>query len=45
MEEAKVHHLLKEWPGACHGFLQMTRDVALAREAIADAATFFARTL
>ena len=45
MEEAKVPHFLKEWPGACHGFLQMTRDVALAREAITDAATFFAGAL
>jgi acetyl esterase len=29
---------LKVWPGATHGFLQMSRDVALAREAIADVA-------
>jgi len=29
---------LKIWPGATHGFLQMSRDVALAREAIADVA-------
>jgi len=26
------------WPGAVHGFLQMTRDVALARAAMADVA-------
>jgi acetyl esterase len=29
---------LRVWPGATHGFLQMSRDVALAREAIADVA-------
>jgi acetyl esterase len=29
---------LKMWPGATHGFLQMSRDVALARTAIADVA-------
>ena len=26
------------WPGAVHGFLQMTRDVALARDAVGDVA-------
>lgn len=29
---------LKVWPGATHGFLQMSRDVALARAAISDIA-------
>lgn len=30
---------LQVWPGATHGFLQMSRDVALARTAIADIAS------
>ncbi len=36
---ARLDHCeLKVWPGATHGFLQMTRDVALARTAIDDIA-------
>jgi acetyl esterase/lipase len=31
---------LEVWPGAVHGFLQMTRDVALARIALANGARF-----
>nr|WP_299910497.1 alpha/beta hydrolase [Sphingomonas bacterium] len=30
------------WPGAVHGFLQMTRDVALARRAVGDVAEVIA---
>ncbi len=42
---AAVPHTLISWPGASHGFLQMTRDVALAREAASDAAGFLAARL
>jgi acetyl esterase len=34
-----------EWPGAVHGFMQMGRDVALARAAIAKAGDFLKRRL
>jgi acetyl esterase len=36
---------LKEWPGTGHGFLQMTRDVAVARKAIDHAAAFLSAKL
>jgi acetyl esterase len=44
LKGARVPHVLKEWSGACHGFLQMTRDVAIARDAVADAVDFLGRT-
>ncbi|WP_158764691.1 alpha/beta hydrolase [Terricaulis silvestris] len=36
---------LEEWKGAVHGFIQMGRDVALARQAIAKAGDFLKRRL
>jgi len=42
---AHVEHELRVWPGAVHGFLQMGRDVALARDAIAEAGAFLSRRL
>lgn len=38
--EAGVPHKLEGWPGAPHGFLQLTRDSALARRAVANMAAF-----
>lgn len=38
LEAAGVSVMLALWPGATHGFLQMSRDVAIARIAIADTA-------
>jgi acetyl esterase len=38
--DAGVTYRLDRWPGAVHGFLQMTRDVELARRALAAAVTF-----
>ncbi|MDF7774771.1 alpha/beta hydrolase [Sphingomonas sp. AOB5] len=38
LSEANVPSEIKVWRGAVHGFLQMTRDVALARKAVADTA-------
>lgn len=38
LETAMVPAELVVWPGAVHGFLQMTRDVPLARAAIDDVA-------
>ena len=40
MRAASVEATLVEWPGAVHGFMQMGRDVALARAAIAQAGAF-----
>ena len=40
LKAAGVPYVLKEWPRAGHGFMQMTRDVELARKAVADAARF-----
>ena len=37
---AGVPCALDEWRGAVHGFMQMTRDVPLAREAVTAAAAF-----
>jgi acetyl esterase len=37
---AGVAHVLEGWPGAPHGFMQMTRDSALARAAVAKMAAF-----
>jgi acetyl esterase len=45
LEAAGVPHVLKQWRGAGHGFLQMTRDVELARDAAADAAQFLSDRL
>jgi acetyl esterase len=45
LSAAGVTHVLKEWPRAGHGFLQMTRDVELARIAAADAARFLSARL
>jgi len=42
---AGVECALDEWLGAVHGFLQMGRDVALARKAIAKAGDFLKRRL
>jgi acetyl esterase len=38
LEQAGVPATLTLWPGTVHGFLQMTRDVAIARDAVADVA-------
>jgi acetyl esterase len=45
LNAAGVPHVLKQWRGAGHGFLQMTRDVELARDAAADAARFLSDRL
>lgn len=45
MQAAKVEIESDEWLGAVHGFMQMGRDVALAREAIAKAGDFLKRRL
>ncbi len=45
LTEAGVPHDLDTWPGAVHGFLQMTRDVAIARAAVAKGAQALARRL
>jgi acetyl esterase len=45
LDAAGVPHVLKQWRGAGHGFLQMTRDVELARHAAGDAARFLSDTL
>jgi acetyl esterase len=37
---ANVPYALHAWPGASHGFLQLTRDVALARRAMDAAGTW-----
>lgn len=37
---ADVAFTLDSWPGAVHGFMQMTRDVSLARQAVTAAAEF-----
>jgi len=43
LDRAGVVHELKGWAGAGHGFLQLTRDARLAREATAEIAAFLAR--
>ena len=40
---AGVAHELRGWRGAGHGFLQLTRDARLARDATAEVACFLAR--
>ncbi len=45
LSSAGVSCELKNWPGAGHGFMQMTRDVAIAREAVDHAAAFLASSL
>jgi len=45
LSSAGVQHELVVWPGAGHGFLQMTRDVAIARKAVDHAAAFLASAL
>jgi acetyl esterase len=45
LEAAGVGCEVDEWPGAVHGFMQMGRDVALARTAIAKAGDFLKRRL
>jgi acetyl esterase len=40
LREAQVTYQLDCWRGAVHGFMQMTRDVPLAREAVSAAVTF-----
>jgi acetyl esterase len=45
LTQAGVRHTLKEWPQTGHGFLQMTRDVEVARRAVEDTARFLAAHL
>lgn len=45
LAQAGARHELKEWPQTGHGFLQMTRDVEVARRALDDAARFLAAHL
>ena len=45
LSSAGVQHELVAWPGTGHGFLQMTRDAAIAREAIDHAAQFLKSAL
>lgn len=40
LAQAGVRHRLACWPGAVHGFLQMSRDVPLAQTALAEAAAW-----
>jgi acetyl esterase len=40
LREASIPYKIDAWPGAVHGFLQMSRDVELARRAISSAAAF-----
>jgi len=40
LAQAGVPHELEGWPGAPHGFMQLTRDSALARRAVARMAAF-----
>ena len=40
LQAAGVTHLLEGWPGAPHGFMQLTRDSALARAAVSKMAAF-----
>ncbi len=42
LAQAGVAYQMDSWPGAPHGFLQMTRDSALARAAVAKIAAFLA---
>jgi acetyl esterase len=43
LAEAKVPHVLKEWANTGHAFMQMTRDVEIARRAASEAAQYLAR--
>jgi acetyl esterase len=45
LSAAVVQHELVAWPRAGHGFMQMTRDVAVAREAVGHAASFLSAAL
>lgn len=45
LSAAGVAAELKVWPGAVHGFLQMSRDAAIARAAIGDVAAAVRRLL
>jgi acetyl esterase len=38
-----IAHELRGWPGAGHGFLQLTRDAKIARDAAGEVARFLAR--
>lgn len=40
---AKVPYVLKEWANTGHAFMQMTRDVEIARRAASEAAQYLAR--
>jgi acetyl esterase len=40
LRDAGVENLLEGWPGAPHGFMQLTRDSAVARAAVAKMAEF-----
>ncbi|MEI9931214.1 MAG: alpha/beta hydrolase [Rhizomicrobium sp.] len=45
LSSAGVQHDLVAWPGTGHGFLQMTRDAAIARKAVDHAAEFLKSAL
>ncbi len=45
MKLANVPTVLREWPRTGHGFMQMIRNVAVARAAVTDAAKFLSESL